>query len=281
MFKRTILCLIVSGCMVGTASAQPSNTGFVIDPTNTIPGHTAYSVFVNADDGDAVSNPEIWFRSEMVVELTRGSFHNGPPSAPQLPPFQYQIEADPDRAFDTYVGIIDTAGTTSIFGASGLCCQTSPTPPAEQLFDVKWGQALQTTSDYTKIANVTVSNDAIGVWALVSAFKDSVTGIFTQYVSRSGVITSQPILGDLNGDDYVGITDLNLVLINWNTIVTAGDLSVGDPSGDGFVGIDDLNMILGNWNVGYSSPAGGVAVPEPTTLALLGLILPLIGRRRR
>ncbi len=77
------------------------------------------------------------------------------------------------------------------------------------------------------------------------------------------------IPGDLDGDGFVGISDLNIVLGNWNQNVTAGDPLQGDPSGDGFVGIDDLNAVLGNWNAG--TPPAGAAVPEPATLALLGL----------
>ncbi len=55
--------------------------------------------------------------------------------------------------------------------------------------------------------------------------------------------------GDLNGDGFVGITDLNIVLGNWNLNVPPAD-PLADPSGDGFVGIEDLNAILGNWNAG-------------------------------
>ncbi len=76
------------------------------------------------------------------------------------------------------------------------------------------------------------------------------------------------IVGDLDDDGFVGITDLNIVLGAWNQSVAAGDPLLGDPSGDGFVGIEDLNIVLGNWNAGIPPT---VAVPEPGTLALLGL----------
>ncbi len=55
--------------------------------------------------------------------------------------------------------------------------------------------------------------------------------------------------GDLNGDGFVGVDDLNLVLGNWNQNIPPGDPRA-DPSGDGFVGVDDLNTVLGNWNKG-------------------------------
>ena len=75
--------------------------------------------------------------------------------------------------------------------------------------------------------------------------------------------------GDLDGDGFVGIDDLNLVLANWNQNVPPAN-PLADPSGDGFVGIDDLNEVLGNWNAG-TPPTAGAAVPEPSTLALIGL----------
>jgi T5SS/PEP-CTERM-associated repeat protein len=81
-------------------------------------------------------------------------------------------------------------------------------------------------------------------------------------------VISTALVGDLDGDGFVGINDLNLVLGNWNQNVPPGD-PLADPSGDGFVGIADLNVVLGNWNAG--TPTGEVAIPEPGTLMLLSL----------
>ncbi|GAB4196969.1 MAG: hypothetical protein Kow00105_11090 [Phycisphaeraceae bacterium] len=77
-----------------------------------------------------------------------------------------------------------------------------------------------------------------------------------------------PVSGDLDGDGYVGISDLNIVLGLWNKTVSDGNPA--DPSGDNFVGIADLNIVLGNWNGGIP-PAAGSAVPEPGTCAILSL----------
>ncbi len=81
------------------------------------------------------------------------------------------------------------------------------------------------------------------------------------------------IIGDLNGDGFVGIDDLNIVLGNWNQSVTSANSLAGDLSGDGFVGIDDLNAVLGNWNTGSPPPSGNQAsIPEPGTLAVLLIV---------
>jgi len=88
--------------------------------------------------------------------------------------------------------------------------------------------------------------------------------------------------GDLDGDGFVGIDDLNLVLANWNQNVPPGN-PLADPSGDGFVGIDDLNEVLGNWNAGTPPIAGAdtsVNIPEPGVVVLMGVgLLGLVSRK--
>jgi hypothetical protein len=87
--------------------------------------------------------------------------------------------------------------------------------------------------------------------------------------------------GDLNGDGFVGIEDLNLVLGNWNQNVPPAD-PLADPSGDNFVGIDDLNEVLGNWNAGTPPAGASSAVPEPGTLACTAALLSgLVARHTR
>ena len=102
-------------------------------------------------------------------------------------------------------------------------------------------------------------------------------GVTGDYFTYSTIPTT--LDGDLNGDGFVGVDDLNIVLVNWNQSVTPGDLSSGDPTGEGFVGVDDLNIVLVNWNNG--TPPSDAAVPEPTSLALLSMASLAAIRRRR
>ncbi|MEZ6192921.1 MAG: hypothetical protein R3C45_16740 [Phycisphaerales bacterium] len=63
-----------------------------------------------------------------------------------------------------------------------------------------------------------------------------------------------PLAGDLDGDSFVGVSDLTIVLSHWGQTVTPGNLLKGDASGNGTVGIEDLNTVLGNWNAGHPLP---------------------------
>lgn len=100
-------------------------------------------------------------------------------------------------------------------------------------------------------------------------------GIFVATINIS-------LTGDINGDGFVGLDDINPILANWNQNVTAGDASLGDLTNDGFVGIDDLNIILSEWNNGTPPPINSSTLPantpEPTTLTLFALFLTLTPR---
>jgi hypothetical protein len=87
-----------------------------------------------------------------------------------------------------------------------------------------------------------------------------------------------PVEGDIDGDGFVGVVDLNIVLSKWNLDVGPDDPSGADPTGDGFVGVADLNMILGNWNAGIP-PA--VTVPEPASILWAPLLALWRSRRGR
>ena len=93
------------------------------------------------------------------------------------------------------------------------------------------------------------------------------------------------LLGDLNGDGYVGLDDLQPILDHWNQNVTLGDKLQGDVNGpdgvpDGYIGLDDLQGVLDAWNVG-TPPPPAATVPEPATLAMFGLAAAATMFRRR
>ena len=81
--------------------------------------------------------------------------------------------------------------------------------------------------------------------------------------------------GDINGDFLVDINDLGIVGAHFNQAVTTSEF--GDLSGDGFVDIADLGIIGGNWTgvrpslFSQVQNAGGLVVPEPTAMMLVGM----------
>jgi beta-glucanase (GH16 family) len=78
-----------------------------------------------------------------------------------------------------------------------------------------------------------------------------------------------------NGDPGLAM-DLTLDNLSLDSGGTA--LLQGDLDGDGFVGIADLNIVLGNWNAGTPPTAG---VPEPASIVASGLVGAVLLMRRR
>ena len=121
--------------------------------------------------------------------------------------------------------------------------------------------------DILTAASVTGGFSCVNVWPNMNVV----------YSTDRITIVIEPLTGDLNSDGFIGLADLDSILINWNTSVPAGSWIHGDPSGDGFVGLDDLDYVLGPWNTG--TQPSGVAAPEPGSFALFLLSGWLMVRR--
>ncbi|MEM7682224.1 MAG: dockerin type I domain-containing protein [Planctomycetota bacterium] len=92
-----------------------------------------------------------------------------------------------------------------------------------------------------------------------------------------GPVTAIP--GDANGDGNVDLLDFDILAGNFGAGPGAvGGETIGDFNGDGNVDLLDFDILAGNF--GTTSPS---AVPEPASMALLGLggAALLRGRRRR
>lgn len=91
--------------------------------------------------------------------------------------------------------------------------------------------------------------------------------------------SNEDLTGDYDGDGSVALSDLNLVLFNWNvneTELTTDWINQRPPVG-GTVGLAKLNSVLFNWG----AIAGEVALPEPAAICLALLATPWLIRMVR
>ena len=103
-------------------------------------------------------------------------------------------------------------------------------------------------------------------WGVVGTQLGYGSGLYMSFRSEINSITWA---GDANGDGRVDINDLSIVLASFGK--TAGmSWLTGDFTGDGKVDVNDLTIVLTNFGRPASS-AGLSAVPEPSSLLLLGI----------
>ncbi len=100
----------------------------------------------------------------------------------------------------------------------------------------------------------TLADDTITPALAVGTYDVSAFGIDTAGNAGSDATINELVIeavvpGDLNGDGFVGIADLNIILGDWNQNVPPADPRA-DVNDDNFIGIEDINAVLGNWNAG-------------------------------
>jgi hypothetical protein len=107
-------------------------------------------------------------------------------------------------------------------------------------------------------------------------------------VQGSDTIAMYTYGGDANLDGKINIDDYGLIDSHVGQSGTAFGWHNGDFNYDGKINIDDYGIIDGNIGAQGApidtsgAPLAGVAVvPEPGSLALLGLLAPVVMRRRR
>ncbi len=175
-------------------------------------------------------------------------------------------EADTTRGFRIYVDG-ELAGmnpvSTGLAGASDwdLSAQDSP---------------FNFSGRYDAQLNEGGSVDEFGFWNAVL----SPAQIGTLYLS----VVAHP--GDANNDGMVNLADLQILGDNWQS-TTAG-WGTADFTGDEAVNLADLQILGDNWGYGTGADISfdqalaqvGIVIPEPATIAFIGLALTL-GLRRR
>jgi autotransporter-associated beta strand protein len=104
------------------------------------------------------------------------------------------------------------------------------------------------------------------------------------------VIIARTYFGDADLNGQVDVADLGILASNWQTAANWGG---ADFDYSGFVDVADLGMLASNWQAGVGSPLGpslqeaiaavglgNVAVPEPASMGLIGVLASWALKRR-
>jgi hypothetical protein len=110
--------------------------------------------------------------------------------------------------------------------------------------NVQPGQSTQLSAELTLDAQSYDNQDRVRFIAFVQQPTDSYPA---EVYNAAEAVLKGGIDGDLNGDGCVDLTDLAILLGDWDC--TGGDCA-GDADGDGDTDIADLALLLGNYNQG-------------------------------
>jgi hypothetical protein len=119
----------------------------------------------------------------------------------------------------------------------------------------------------TLTAAVTIATGSISYTPLTRGFRSQVDG-------------TAWLVGDANLDGKVDVNDLHIVLSHLGS--TTSLRANGNFDGAATIDLTDLNDVLNNLGTGVSAPSAAAitTTPEPMSLAVLGLAFPLLVRKR-
>ena len=109
-------------------------------------------------------------------------------------------------------------------------------------------------------------------------------------MDTNSILIAPELLGDSNIDGHVDLNDLNTVLNNLGVANTSW--TTGNFDGASTIDLNDLNDVLNNLGTTYANSSSVIAAealvgatpaitPEPASLSLVLLAVPVLLRKRR
>ncbi len=240
---RTV-CFILTGCLAASnaSAVLTAQFGDPVDNSAVLTGYVTQDLMITTSVDDN------WGTAQVLATLTAGSLYQDP-NGSNFAPNPALFPAFPTLEFDSFVdGFNGQPGVAG--GAVDLGGAVSPTFN-ESLIDITWYDNTPDSFGTFRVARFTATDDAVGTWNMlvsstsgVRTYEGSINnGIFDLRQTSGG----QPVVGDLDEDLFVGLTDLDIILGDWNGQITPNPAVFGDIDFDHFVGLQDLDVVLANW----------------------------------
>jgi PEP-CTERM motif len=159
---KFVLPVIAAG--FATSSAMAASSAWSIDASNIVAGTVANALTADGAGDD-------WTGAVLKIDLTAGSVYNDAGFGADGPPTSAFIGLVPALAFDSYVGIIDdaTAGIAGGAGDLGGGAQNLAGGGVDAA-SITWFNTATGDTAAVQVANITLSDDAAGSWALITSF---------------------------------------------------------------------------------------------------------------
>jgi len=198
--------------------------------------------------------------------------------------FQTSFTPNDPQFYDTSWNVsMNDSARTDILGDSDFPAAGSGTTAVQSSTNVSvaWGDhngdtnTTATTGGSFSIGHITVKGNT---GAFLNGYVAGNVNLNQKQIFTNVYV---PILGDINGDGVVNQLDLNVV--NQNFLSSTAPQA--DFNDDGVVNQLDLNSVNQNFLNNLAAPPGsalGSLVPEPASIALLGLVMVgAVSRRTR
>ncbi len=226
----------------GTTPVSSWNTGFQNDPYVSRPWFT-FDLTGISTVGEATLT--LTLNSATGTETQTGSVYRMTTAPTATSNWNYDVQGS--TTWTAAGGDYDagTAGTYSV-GTAVVNGDTVDIDVTDLVADAI--DAFETEISLLLIADpdATPADPTEGQWISIKTLEGAAAGQ-EPTLTVDTAVTAQYWDGDLNTDEIVNITDLNMVLIDWSKSGGFTDVR-SDANGDGTVDIVDLNTVLIDWS---------------------------------